>query len=214
MSTEDLKEWDAALDRANYQMKWAARFFFGVVIMGLLLIIFSPAQAHAFTVSPAFIPDPTYPSGTHISTDDNSKYYVGYREDNGQNVGGRWNSGDDGSHPWGFWFDANPSGATTRVIVVQMTNSGSSSGTECGYGAGMTLSDCRDASNYLDEFPVCLTDNTACEGGGEEGTTTATSTSSFSTTTQMIDNPSQNVFNGVLLFFIGLFLAIWLQRKH
>jgi len=44
-------------------------------------------------------------------------------------------------------------------------------------------------------------------GGGGGGTTTVASTTT-------IDNPSQNVFNGFILFFMTLIMAVWLHKKQ
>ena len=47
----------------------------------------------------------------------------------------------------------------------------------------------------------------------EEGTTTPT-TYNFSTTTYLINNPTQDAFNGIILFIIGMIIPIWIFKKR
>jgi len=197
--TKDLKEWDEAIDRANYQVKWGLRFFFGTIIAGLLLIIFSTAHAHA-SFTPTFIPDPSYPSGTSITNTNTGSYYVSFFDGDGSNDEGRINTGETG-HPWLYWF--NNSG-TGKHIIVELSNNGATG--DCGYTSASTLSTCRGGDNYVAEFEVCLTSNADCAGGGGGGTTTATSTPSE------VDKASLLVqFLALgLLVFVG---TIWLMGR-
>jgi len=55
--------------RANYQVKWGLRFFFGTLIVGLLLILFSPAQAHAAITNYVRTPSGTPISGASVDID-------------------------------------------------------------------------------------------------------------------------------------------------
>jgi len=62
-------------------------------------------------------------------------------------------------------------------------------------------------------YDICIDDDgVSCSGGGggDDGGGTGTTTVATSTT---IDNPSQNIFNGFIMFFIGLYLAIWIHKK-
>jgi len=58
---------------------------------------------------------------------------------------------------------------------------------------------------------LCISD-TLGECGGTPDPDPATTTAT--TTVQTVDNPSQNVFNGMLLFMLSMFFAIFLARKH
>jgi len=141
--------------RAYMRMAVLASLVFTLSFFGL-----APRALASF--SPTFLPDPSYPSGTTLTNTDGTHYYVSYFDDTGLSDEGRINPGESG-HPWLYWFNGY---ATGKHIVVEMSDSGDSSGTRCGYGAGMHLSDCRAADNYIQEFEICLTDEEVCAGGG------------------------------------------------
>lgn len=205
--TRDLLDgsFDKAVDKANNQIMWGIGIFLWLIALGLLFFAFSAHAEAAFT--PTFIPDPSYPSGTSITNSDTSKYYVSYDSDTGVNDQGRINTGETG-HPWLYWFNLSTTG---KHIIVQMSDAGASSGTDCGYGSAMILSDCRSAPNYVAEFEVCLTDDTECTGGGGGGGGDATTTAT--TTIYYINNPNQDLFNGYIMLMITMFGVIWFFRK-
>jgi len=123
----------------------------------------------------------------------------------------------DGAHG-GTVYPLGETSSFTDAAIVMPTNGGVNN---LSFLVGFGPSGCADTfvgtvSN------ICITDTIGgCSGGGGGGGATSTvpwvspfSLTGSSTAYSVVDNPVQDLFDGVLLFMIAMVTIIWLLRKN
>jgi len=175
-----------------YIGKRSVPFFFLLSIFFFLPIY--DVFGATFSVSPAFITDPATTNITFTTTGGSNRW-TSFDADTGV-----WDNGGDlgdGTHTWDSEFGNNNAGK--HIVVEYFPHPGSCYGTD--------LATCMGSGQVTASQEVCLTDNTECGGGGG-GTATSTfncvklTATSTECLIQVVDNPNQDYFNGVLLFFL------------
>jgi len=165
--------------------------------------VFSYTKAEAaMVVDPQHITDPTYPSGTSVLFDcETGNDFVSYEAD-----GGSDNGANDCGHT-GTWLETFSSGDNGSHIVVEVLGYPAWT-TDC--GGASTLTQCRESDAYVSEYEVCLGVEDCDEGPPEEPTASSTATSTVMT----VDNPVQNLFYGLILFWINMYFIVWFFKKR
>lgn len=182
-----------------------------------------------FSLSPVFVfaattwwTDTNYPlfstalfmySGSGEVTE-TSDYYAWFRPDGGNTGFVGWSASSNTFSPAASETDGvDPYGNWTLVEFTPGT-------TACQSGV---LSSCEASGGFVTEHAVCVGDPVAdCGGGGGggggggTGTTTPFVNCINATSTDCaykIDNPNQNLANGVYVFILGMFLPMWFFKR-
>jgi len=136
--------------------------------------------------------------------------------------------GTDMASPSDYVVAFNPSGgnenfvgySTSAVHWTDIFNHSTPSGkwtvvefnpgvaTDCEAG---NLTTCRASTGFVKEHSVCLTDNSDCTA---PATLPLDNYDRFSTSTQIVDNPTQDLFNGWIVFSLYLFGTIFYLKPR
>jgi len=121
-----------------------------------------------------------------------------------------------GTQYWAVYTYSVPGGGSFNPGWSDDILVGCTSSTSCGDSATWrgTLSSWTEANT---QASLALSVYVGSGGGGGGGSATSTSPFSYITATTsyaVIDNPTQDFFNGIVCFFLGFLGMIWLLRKH